>query len=251
MSAFTIQFLNFGVFVHHRNGVTLVFGADGHELRYMTTGRPSTLIPPGTNIELRVTDRGTPVHGGPTLSHAGSYLVDLDWMMGRPVAIDRERVLGANTTAQNGRVHLHGGNLFDHPGGSLDEPHPLRDALWDFSAFGARTPSLHRLTNRASFVHTMMPGRTYELHVGGQVIELGPDMQVIIENEDTLENESECEDLSRGLPGAIDQELRRLLPAVGIDPGASSSSLHTIPPFIPPAGKICQPCEFCESRQDF
>jgi hypothetical protein len=252
MSVFLIHFLNFGVFVHHKRGLSVVLGSEGHELHYTVSGGTHKSIPKGTTIHLRVHKDGREINGGPTRSHAGSYMLPLEWLFGGAKVIDRDRVLGATTDRQNGRIHLHGGDLMDHAGGTLDEEHELADALWDFKAFGAPAPSLHRITNRATFAHPVESGFDYTLEFSNGTREvLRAGTQIIIENEDTTETKENCEDLSKMTPGSVNRELQRLLPAVGIDPGSAVARLHSVPRSTPPPGKICQPCDVVETHQGF
>jgi hypothetical protein len=166
--------------------------------------------------------------------------------------IDRDRVFGAATAGQNGRIHLHGGDLMDHAGGKMDAKHALAEALWDFKAYGAPAPSLHRITNRAIFAHPVETGFDYALEFSNGTREvLSAGMEVIIENEDTIETTEDCEDLSKMTPGSVNRELQRLLPAVGIDPGLAVARLHSVPRVTPPPGKICQPCDVVETHQNF
>jgi hypothetical protein len=257
MRAFTIEFQNFGVVVHHRTATTVVFGSAGHDLRFRkaTPHGPDAWapVPKDVTIMLRVLDaQGAEVQSGPVTSHTGSYMLDLNWAFNGKLPIDKERVTGNNRNDQNARVRLHGGHLFDHPAiNEADEEHDLANALWSFEAFGAPAPSLHRVTNRISFVHLVEKGFTYALSIDGSTVALDDMTIVTFENRDRATKYDCDDDIMRQIPGAIDREFPTLLPAVGIDAAGAYPRLAVVAPFEPPPDKICEPCGIPGGRVDF
>ena len=209
-------------------------------------------------MNVRVMANGVEVPPTPTRPHTGSFLLDLGWMHGsprQPAGIKKEKVIGGDMQHQNGRLRLHGGELFDHPAiNESGNPHKLSDALWDFSQFGAPAPSLRRLTNRATFFHEVKDDHQYALIINDgkkdTVIDLVDETLIQFDNRDPTPNINECDPDSLE-PGAANEELPHLLMAVGLSVGGKQCILKVVPPFIPSPDTICQPCEMAECFMDF
>lgn len=252
MDEFTIEFVNFSLFVHHSRGLTVIPGASGHTLEFaanaLNRSKPSP-VPKGAEIAL-VIRKGKKFLGvTPTAPCSGVFMPNLSSIFGRHISIDPRRVVGKIKTGQLARIHLHGGNVEDRPA-SGDQSNELAKETWSFQELSGRLDPRVQ-TNRAIFRCPLKKGWTYELTGLGKPIKIKAGARMRFKAVDN----TPCRTLQTLDPKQFyrDRELPRLLKAVGIDTKGRTAVLTRPAGDIVsgPDGSTCQPCGDLTTTQYF
>ena len=251
MPSFEIEFINFGVFVHHQYGLAVLPGSVGHQFYFKNAEGQAELVT--SDVFLRAVTGGQQVNGGPTgTPNPDGYLVELSWMVGENVRLGRPRVFGTtpeDRLDQHPRVHLHGGQLIDQPAApEVGDTDLMPEAYWNFTALGAMQPGLHRITNRATFVCQMVPDTTYVLEGLADPVVISSGDRLRFVNRDL----SPCT-----TPTATDDELADLLKTIDVAPRGVPVIEHqrgmqrTIEVNRNRGGTTCRPCRSIWVQQNF
>lgn len=166
MPDLTMTFMNLALVVHEANSSRLLTVAQDHAAELSTdTGFNRRLN--GERIAIGV--KGGPDLTGRSLRPTAKRLVHFDWIVEEPVTLRSDAIVGSLVNAD---VRLPAGRwVEDAPEIRIAELEVFRDETWEFKDATGNVRHSQLLTNVVRHVTPLTAGVTYELRIGGEVVE--------------------------------------------------------------------------------